>query len=183
MQENALFSFVRKLLYSYREFVKKMSPFDAKVQPAIGPDYPKVVTPILQAASSKIEVMMYEWKWYTHEQAGGVEKFNLAIQAASRRGVKVRVLLNIESMGHAITKINARTEQFLRMAGCEVKFGNIGVATHAKMLIVDDRILVLGSHNISKGAFTRNQEVSIVIEGPDAVRVFIDYFRLIWDHT
>jgi len=160
-----------------------MPTFDAKIQPAIGSTYPKIVTPILQAASQKIEVLMYEWKWYTHENAGGVEHFNLAVQAASRRGVKVRVLLNIESMGHAITKINSRTQQFLNMAGCEVKFGQIGVATHAKMFIIDDRILVLGSHNISKGSFTRNQEASIVVEGGEAIRPYIDYFRLLWDNT
>ena len=160
-----------------------MSAFDAKIQPAIATDYPKIVVPLLQAAGHKIDILMYEWKWYTHENAGGVERFNLAIQAASRRGVKVRVLLNIESMGHAITKINSRTEQFLRLAGCEVKFGQIGVATHAKMLLIDDRFLVLGSHNISKGSFSRNQEASIVVEGGEAIRAYIDYFRLLWDHT
>ena len=160
-----------------------MSAFDAKIQPAIATDYPKVVVPLLTAASHKIDVLMYEWKWYTHENAGGVERFNLSIQAASRRGVKVRVLLNIESMGHALTKINSRTEQYLRMAGCDVKFGQIGVATHAKMIIIDDRLLILGSHNISKGSFSRNQEASIVIEGGEAIRQYIDYFRLLWDHT
>jgi len=160
-----------------------MSTFDAKIQSAIATDYPKVVTPLLQSAGHKIDVMMYEWKWYTHEQAGGVEHFNLAFQAAARRGVKVRVLLNIESMGHAITKINQRTEQYLRMAGCEVKFGQIGIATHAKIIIIDDRILILGSHNISKGSFSRNQEASIVVEGGEAIRAYIDYFRLLWDHT
>jgi len=160
-----------------------MPTFDAKIQSAIATDYPKVVTPLLQAAGHKIDIMMYEWKWYTHENAGGVEHFNLAIQAAARRGVKVRVLLNIESMGHAITKINQRTEQFLRLAGCEVKFGQIGVATHAKTIIIDDRFLVLGSHNISKGSFSRNQEASIVVEGGEAIRPYIDYFRLLWEHT
>ena len=158
-----------------------MPTIDAKIQPAIGTDYPKVVVPLLYAAGHKVDIVMYEWKWYSHENAGGVEKFNLAVQAAARRGVKIRVLLNIESMGHAITKINSRTEQFLRLAGCEVKFGQIGVATHAKMLIIDDRFLVLGSHNVSKGSFSRNQEASIVVEGGEAIRPYIDYFKLLWD--
>ncbi len=160
-----------------------MPTFDAKIQPAIATDYANVIVPILQGAGQKIKIIMYEWKWYSHESAGGVEKFNLAIQAAARRGVKVQVLLNIESMGHAITKINCRTEQYLRMAGCEVKFGHIGVATHAKLLIIDDRFLVLGSHNISKGSFSRNQEASIVVEGGEAIRPYIDYFELLWSQT
>lgn len=158
-----------------------MPTFDAKIQSAIATDYPKVVTPILQAATAKIDVIMYEWKWYGHEKAGGVELFNLAIMAAARRGVKVRLLLNIESMGHAITRINTHTASQFQMVGCEVKFGQIGVATHAKMLIIDDRFLVLGSHNISKGSFSRNQEASIVVEGGEAIRAYLDYFRLLWD--
>ncbi len=154
---------------------------DAKIQPCIGQDYPNQVVPLLQNAQQTIEVVMYEWKWYTHEAAGGVEKFNLAFQGAARRGVKVRVLLNIESMGHALTKINTRTEQFLRLAGVEVKFGQIGTATHAKMIIIDQKILVLGSHNVSKGSFSKNQEASIIVEGGEAIRPYIDYFGLLWN--
>ena len=156
---------------------------NAEIQSAIGSDYPKVVTPLLSAASQSIDILMYEWKWYSYETAGGVSAFNLAIQAAARRGVKVRVLLNIESMGHAITKINSRTEQYLRMAGCDVKFGQVGVATHAKMILIDGKTLVLGSHNISKGSFSRNQEASIAVTDGQVIRPYIDYFRLLWDHT
>lgn len=157
-----------------------MPTIDAKIQPAISTQYPLVVCPLINNAQQSIEIIMYEWKWYSHESAGGVEKFNLAIQGAARKGVKVRVLLNIESMGHAITKINTRTESYLRLAGVEVKFGQIGVATHAKMLIIDGRILILGSHNISKGSFSRNQEASIIVEGGEAVRPYSDWFSLLW---
>ena len=124
---------------------------------------------------------MYEWKWYSHEFAGGVQRLNNEIISKARENVKVRVLLNIESMGHAITKINSRTASFLQQKGVIVKFGQVGVATHAKMVIVDDRFCVVGSHNFSKGSFTRNQECSVLIEGGEAIRPFIDYFKLLWD--
>ncbi len=159
---------------------RNVNMINANIQPVLGSNYPNLVTPLLNDAKQTIDVLMYEWKWYTHEAAGGVEKFNLAFQAAARRGIKVRVLLNIESMGHAITKINSRTEQFLRLAGCDVKFGQIGVATHAKMIIIDQRVLVLGSHNVSKGSFSKNQEASIIVEGGEAIREYIDYFMLLW---
>lgn len=158
-----------------------MPTFNAQIQPAIATDYPRVVVPLLQAAGHSIDIMMYEWKWYSYEAAGGVEKFNIAFQAAARRGVKVRALLNIESMGSAITKINGKTAQQLQLAGCEVKFGQIGIATHAKLIIIDGRIMVLGSHNVSKGSFSRNQEASIIVDGGEAVRPYADYFRLLWD--
>jgi phosphatidylserine/phosphatidylglycerophosphate/cardiolipin synthase-like enzyme len=158
-----------------------MLTFNAKVEAIIGSDYYRKVSPIISSASQKIDIIMYEWKWYSHEFAGGVQRLSNEIISKARENVKVRVLLNIESMGHAITKINSRTASFLQQKGVIVKFGQVGVATHAKMVIVDDRFCVVGSHNFSKGSFTRNQECSVLIEGGEAIRPFIDYFKLLWD--
>ena len=152
----------------------------AKIQGAIAQDYPKRVVPLVETAQNTIEILMYEWKWYGHESAGGVQKLNLALISAARRGVKIRVLLNIESMGHAITKINTRTAQILRLSNVEVKFGQVGIVTHAKMMILDDNILVLGSHNYSKAAFSRNQEASIIVEGRDEILPYRKYFKGLW---
>jgi phosphatidylserine/phosphatidylglycerophosphate/cardiolipin synthase-like enzyme len=159
-----------------------MLTVNAKIEAVIGNEYARKVIPIIKAATAKISVVMYEWKWYSHEHAGGVEDLNLAILERARSGVKVTVLLNIESQGHAITRINSRTASFLQQRGVQVKFGTIGTTTHAKMVIVDDRFVVLGSHNFSKGAFSRNQECSVLLEGGEAIRPFIDYFKLLWDH-
>jgi len=158
-----------------------MYTLNAETQAIIGCDYPRIVVPLLSAAVTKIDIIMYEWKWYSHEQAGGMEKLNLAILDRARSKVQVRVLLNIESMGHAITKINSRTASFLQQRGVIVKFGQVGVATHAKMVLIDDQCAIVGSHNYSKGSFTRNQECSVMIKGPEAIRPFIDYFKLLWD--
>jgi phosphatidylserine/phosphatidylglycerophosphate/cardiolipin synthase-like enzyme len=101
--------------------------------------------------------------------------------AAARRGVKVRALLNVESMGHAITKINGRTLSFLQQYGIEAKMGQFGGVVHAKMMIIDDEILVLGSHNFSKAAFSCNQEASIIVRGRDEILDYSRYFKDIWD--
>ena len=152
----------------------------AEIQSAIGHRYPKAVIPLVNAARSNIEILMYQWKWYGHESAGGVQRLNLALIGAARRGVKIKVLLNIESMGHAITKINTRTAQHLEQYGVEIKWGQVGIVTHAKMMILDDEILVLGSHNYSKSAFSRNQEASIIVKGREDIKEYRQYFRDLW---
>jgi len=157
-----------------------MPTTDVKVQSALGSDYGPRVTALLDGAKSSVRVLMYEWKWYSHESAGGVRDFNLALVRALRRGVKVRVILNSEDLSHPLTRINGRTGSFLRKAGAEVKTGHLGSTTHAKVLIIDDEILVLGSHNISKSAFTRNFEASIIIHSRQSILDFIRYFENIW---
>lgn len=157
-----------------------MSTDNAKTLSALGSDYPKRVIPLVVGAQNKIDILMYQWKWYSHESAGGVQKLNLAICRAAKRGVKVRVLLNIESHAHPITRINGRTAGFLEKAGVVIKWGSIGVTTHAKALLIDDDVLVLGSHNFSKGAFTRNQEASIIVKGREAIKDYRRYFDNLW---
>ena len=151
-----------------------------KISAAIAFQYPLKVIPLVHAAQQTIDILMYEWKWYGHESAGGVQKLSLAIVAAARRGVCVRVLLNMESMGHAITKINSRTANFLRQYGCEVKLTPCGQVTHAKMMVIDKKILVLGSHNYSKAAFSRNQEASIIVYDVVGIKPYRDYFEGLW---
>jgi len=152
----------------------------AKIKAAIGHRYPKRVIPLVNSARSTIEILMFLWKWYGHESAGGVQRLNLALCGAARRGVKIKVLLNIESMGHAITKINTRTAQHLQQHGIEIKWGQVGILTHAKMMIIDDEIMVLGSHNYSKSAFSRNQEASIIVSGREDIKEYREYFRDLW---
>lgn len=153
----------------------------AEIQSAIGFHYSQEVVPLLEAARSTIGILMYEWKWYGHEDAGGVQKLNLALVAAARRGVKVRCLLNAESMGHAITKINGRTLSFLQRYGIEAKMGQFGGVVHAKMIIIDDEVLVLGSHNFTKSAFSCNQEASVIVKGRDEIKDYRIYFNGLWD--
>jgi len=151
-----------------------------EIDSAIGFHYPQKVTELINAASSKIDVLMYEWKWYGHESAGGVQKLNLAVVAAARRGVKVRCLLNTEAMGHAITKINSKTLSMLHRYGCDARMGQFGGVVHAKMMLIDDNILVIGSHNYTKSAFSRNQEASVIIKGREAIADYRNYFNDLW---
>jgi len=157
-----------------------VSPVNAKIIPTIASDYPEIVIPIIKNASSSIDILVYEWKWYGHQAASPIQQFNLAITAAAQRGVKVRVLMNIEHYSHPITKINSRTERILKRAGCEVKMARIGGRTHAKMIIVDKRIVVLGSHNFCKSSFTSNAEVSVTIADCPQVEEFCRYFDSLW---
>ncbi len=151
-----------------------------EVQSTLYFHYLNVVILLVHSSANTIDILMYEWKWYGHESAGGVQKLNLAYVAAARRGVKVRVLLNIESMGHNITRINTRTATFLKRYGVEIKWGQVGVVTHAKMVIIDDEVLVLGSHNYTKSAFSRNQEASIVVHGRKDILDYRKYFDDLW---
>lgn len=146
----------------------------------IGPAYMDVVLPVLKGARSSINVVLYQWKWYSHAGFSKIQRVSLACTAAARRGVKVRVILDMEHQSHPISKINTRTAKALREAGCEVKFSHSSCLTHAKMVTIDDRYLVLGSHNFSNSAFSKNEEASVLIDDPTFANEYIQWFESLW---
>jgi len=165
----------------YPKTIGEVSPVNAKIIPTIAGDYPEIVIPIIKQASSSIDVLVYEWKWYGHQGHTAIQQFNLELCSATRRGVKTRVIMNIEHYSHPITKINTRTERFLKQAGAEVKMARVGGRTHAKMIIVDKKILILGSHNFCKSSFSSNAEVSITIADCPVIEEYSRYFESLWE--
>lgn len=136
--------------------------------------------PELKKAKDKIDVVMYQWKWYSHAGYSNIQRVALGVVAAARRGVKVRVILDLEHRSHPITKINTRTGKHLKNAGCEVKFAHSTRITHAKMFVIDDNVLIIGSHNLSKGALSKNQEASIKIKGHECIDEYRKWFDYMW---
>ena len=88
--------------------------------------------------------------------------------AARRRGVEVTVIL--ENQGKRRDRLDAgnhATANFLVSGGVKVFFDSPNVTTHTKVVVIDDRYVFLGSHNLSQGALTRNNELSLLVDSPE----------------
>lgn len=79
--------------------------------------------------------------------------------AASQRGVKTEVVIDHYSGKGASKQI----VQLLRTQGVEVHLSRGGPLLHHKFLYIDDDILVNGSANWTKAAFTQNDDCFIIV--------------------
>jgi len=132
----------------------------------IGKEYPRVVGEFVRNAKKSIKILIYDWRWYKGEVGTKIQKFNREIINATKRGVKVEALVNIEVI-----------KSQLRGSKIKIKKVDTKKTMHAKMLIVDDRFLILGSHNLTKNAFEINHEVSVVIDDSLAVSRCVEFFN------
>ncbi|MFZ2153991.1 MAG: phospholipase D-like domain-containing protein [Candidatus Moraniibacteriota bacterium] len=135
-------------------------------QVIIGREYPQILTPLIEKAQHSIEILVYDWRWYANEPNSNVQKFNNAILEASNRGVKVRALVNNNIM-----------PTILQLEKLEVRRVGTKKMMHVKMIIIDQKIIVLGSHNFSKNAFEFNHEVSILSQSNDVINRCTKYFN------
>ena len=92
---------------------------------------------------------------------------------ARKRGVMVRVILDGEVESNRLIKHLLSSERI------PVKLTN-HQRIHNKLIIVDDNIVVLGSHNWTDKALFENRESSVAIIDKKIVKREKDYFELLW---
>jgi phosphatidylserine/phosphatidylglycerophosphate/cardiolipin synthase-like enzyme len=139
------------------------------MQTIIGKNYPKQVIPLIENAKQSIKIVVFDWRWYGEDPANPCQLFNAAIVRARKRGVDIKACVN----SNAIAKP-------LKENDIDVKIPISKNLIHTKFIIIDDKILIMGSHNFSQAAFTTNFETSIIQDDPLEINEFILFFHSIW---
>lgn len=131
-----------------------------------GREYPAVVIKLVKDAQQSIKILMYVWMWYDGEIGASIQKFNNEIIQANLRGVDVTALVNL---GNADDKLRQQKINVKRIYTTKIM--------HIKLVIVDDKYLLIGSHNFTKRAFDLNHEVSVFIDDPVSVDQCVKFFN------
>lgn len=136
--------------------------------------YCDAVAAAMEAASSSIDLLL------SSADVVGVPLWGPAI-AASGRGVLVRVLLDASDWAPEITEDNRRVVEYLTGHGIDCRFDDPGVTTHAKMVVVDRAVVVLGSTNWNEYAFREHKQADVMIDNPQVGGAFAEYFDRLWE--
>lgn len=51
--------------------------------------------------------------------------------------------------------------------GCKVRLRHLYKLYHPKVIVIDDKIVVIGSHNYSYTAFAANREISMIVNSTE----------------
>lgn len=98
-----------------------------------------------------------------------------ALIEARERGISVSVVLEGD-----LSEESSSAYSRLKAAGVSVRYDGGGFV-HAKFMIVDGRILLIGSHNISPYALALNNELSILVENESVASVMEGVFADLWE--
>ena len=98
-----------------------------------------------------------------------------ALLAASRRGVRVRVVLDQEMSTCTGSQLAA-----LRRCGVPVFVKPPPFLMHHKFAVIDGEVLVCGSFNWTRQAALGNNEDVIITNNPALVRPYIGEFKKLW---
>lgn len=134
-----------------------------------GRQFPVTVIPLIEKAKNSIDIIVFDWRWYGADPGASVQLFNQAIHRSVKRKVKVRALVN-----------SAGLVNFLKREGIHGKHVICQKLMHCKMMIIDGKTVITGSHNYTKSAFHLNIELSVLIEDDPSIPEFIQFYNNIW---
>ncbi len=138
--------------------------------------YKAMVQPLIQAAKTRILLCTYAM----NTDDSDVKAVLADVQAAVKRGVSVRAVLDLTSASDGgDPAINADAGAYLKNLGVSVRNDPGDVITHAKFLVIDDTV-VLGSNNWGHGGFFSYHEAGVKTKFADAVTAVVGYFEKLW---
>lgn len=139
------------------------------IETIIGSQFPKKVIPLIENAVKSIDIIVFDWRWYPQDPGASVQLFNQAIVRAVRRGVRIRAIVN-----------NDEIMRVLKEVGCEAKRLKIKELVHCKFMVIDEGLVITGSHNYTQSAFQMNLEASVIFEDSEAAVSLKNYFQNLW---
>lgn len=136
-----------------------------------------VLSDHIAGANREIVVSMFLFK----AKPNGSNRANMILNdliAAQERGVKVRVLLETtDRENDSLNRQNRATSKRLRQHGVQVLFDSPKTTTHTKTIVIDERFLFIGSHNLTHSALFHNHELSVLIDDANLAREVVKYLK------
>jgi phosphatidylserine/phosphatidylglycerophosphate/cardiolipin synthase-like enzyme len=139
-------------------------------------EYFDVLIPHLTQTKREMIVSMFLFAPGDHEN-NRANQVREALIDAAKRGVRVKVFLDVSEEDNFSTEANRGVAKDLRQHGITVQFDSPRRTTHTKLVIIDQRYVFLGSHNFTHSALRHNNEASVLIESPKLAQQALAYLQ------
>lgn len=117
--------------------------------------------------SAKADIKIYAPTLSDYKLLGELAK-------TARRGVNIKILTS--------ANLREKQKEFLTRAGITIAISK-KYFIHAKVIIIDNKLAMLGSLNFTKPSFDANREVSVISDDHDVLRQLVKIFEADWRET
>lgn len=136
-------------------------------------EYFRTVLKLVNSANFSVHVIVYDVNYYPDYPESPSNILLSALEEAVNRGIDVKVITDETPTEKPVLTI-------LEEKGVEIKFDSKDITTHAKLIIIDSKIVIIGSTNWSYYSIDKNHEANVLINSASLAREFEGYFESIW---
>ena len=161
--------------------------YQAEVTDISGTKYFPAAMEALSNAKKSINLVMFVIELSAYKENLKADQLIDGLIKAKQRGVEVEVILdqNVDFVQRRSTsdweaKIKSiRAYKRLREAGIKVYYDEPVRYTHAKTIIIDKNVAILGSTNWTESSFNKSNEVNVLIKSKDLAEEILRYIKTI----
>jgi phosphatidylserine/phosphatidylglycerophosphate/cardiolipin synthase-like enzyme len=129
----------------------------------------------IDEAREEIFVSMFSFRAGVHKRSYP-DRVLAHLGRAARRGVRVKVILeDTGKKSDELTLQNRQTKKLLEDQGVFVYVDSPKKTTHTKLIVIDQRLVILGSHNLTQSALKYNNEISLLVDNHELAREVREY--------
>ncbi len=128
----------------------------------------------LKTAQKTIHMAMFIFK-ITDSPRNRPARVLRELIAAKKRGVNVQVVLEKSDYNDNLNQENRRVAKKLKKHRIAVSFDSPDTTTHTKLVVIDSRYSLVGSHNLTHSALAYNHEFSLLIDNRTLAKELIRY--------
>lgn len=136
--------------------------------------YYTTLTELIRNAGQSIDMAMFLFKAQKGSRPAAVAD---ELIKAQKRGVRVHVILENSGYDENINEANRQVAELLQKNRVTVTFDSPERTAHAKIVVIDRRYCLLGSHNLTQAALEHNREFSLLIDSRPLARELLDYME------
>jgi competence ComEA-like helix-hairpin-helix protein len=133
---------------------------------------------LIAGAREQIDIGMFCFRT-TDSPGNRAGKIVSALIEAQGRGVRIRVLLEKSAYDDDLNTTNQKVAGQLAANGITVVFDSPRTTMHAKLIVIDRRYVLVGSHNLTHSALTDNHEFSLLLDSPELADEVLRYLESI----
>ncbi len=137
-------------------------------------DYVPVLLSEIKSADKSINIAMFSITYYDNYENSSANQILKALAEAQKRNIQVQVIIDEFPEEHE------KGIAFLKQNNISVKYDGKKQTTHAKLVIIDSKEIIIGSSNWRYYSLDKNNEANVLIKSKALAKQYSEYFEEIW---
>jgi len=171
-----------ELLLTYNNLQEKVNKLtsikECKIEILKDRDYYYAIKNDLRKANKTVIIAMYSIIYDPKDTFDWANDLIGELIKAKKRGLNITIILEYRTH-FGLLDDNLRAYEYLLGAGIKVKLDKDRDTDHMKLVIIDEKIVYLGSHNWSESSLHYNHEVSIRVVSESIAKALEEYLKSI----
>ena len=136
-----------------------------------------------RSARRRVWILCYVINANLSKQSDPVTQLMAILQARHAAGADVRFILD----NPQISKPNYHCNKFFmrRLMEWDFKFCTPPprVTSHAKAVLIDDKVLFIGSHNLAKSSLMNPLDCTVELRNEFLIQSFAETYKMLWENS